>query len=74
MDVKTTIDVNDDFQESMTIEVDGQRVFFVTDGEPEDNVLNRNFGDVHNIPRLMKMAYEAGKKGEELNLTAQSAE
>ena len=74
MEVRTIIDVNDDFLESVSIEVDGKRVFFVNDGEPEDNNLSRNFSDVHNIPRLMKMAYEAGKNGQDFNHIAKSAE
>jgi len=74
MEVRTIVDVNDDFLESVSIEVDGERVFFVSDGEPEDNNLSRNFSDVHNIPRLMKMAYEAGKNGQDFSHIAESAE
>ena len=35
------------------------------DGEPEDNTLSRNFGDCYIITDLVRMAYEAGKNGEE---------
>lgn len=38
------------------------------DGEPEDNTLGRNFNDVYSIPDLLKIAYEAGKNGEEWEL------
>lgn len=35
------------------------------DGEHEDNTLARNFGDCYIITDLVRMAYEAGKNGEE---------
>lgn len=48
----------------MHIEMDGNFVFSVYDGEPEDNNLRRNFNDCWNIPELMKFAYDAGLDGE----------
>lgn len=57
-----------EYQDVVAIEVDGERKFRVCDGEPEDNNLSRNFSDVTYIPNLMKMAYEAGKKGEKLEI------
>ena len=36
------------------------------DGESEDNTLARNFNDVYQIASLLRMAYAAGKAGEEL--------
>ena len=36
------------------------------DGEPEDNLIGRNFSDVFKIEELIKMAHEAGLKGESL--------
>lgn len=36
------------------------------DGETEDNTLSRNFDGVFSILRYMKLAYEAGKNGEEM--------
>lgn len=47
---------------------DKSRLFSVHDGESEDNSLNRNFSNVYEIPNLMKMAYEAGKNGEEFEI------
>jgi hypothetical protein len=38
------------------------------DGEPEDNSLCRNFGDVYSIRKLVQAAYEAGVNGEELKI------
>ena len=54
------------YQDRVKIAVDGKVVFDVYDGEPEDNNLCRNFNDVLTIPSLMRQAYEAGRKGEEL--------
>lgn len=36
------------------------------DGEPEDNTLTRNFNHVFMIKDAIRLAYEAGKRGEEL--------
>ena len=35
---------------------------------PEDNHLHRNFKDCYRITELMRLAYEAGKDGEEFIL------
>lgn len=53
-----------DYRFGLTIKIDGEKVFSVYDGEPEDNSLERNFSDCHNIEDMMKRAYEAGKAGE----------
>lgn len=55
-----------DYRDAIEIFIDGKRVFSVGDGEPEDSNLGRDFSDCWQIPDLLKMAYEAGKKGEEL--------
>ena len=38
------------------------------DGEPEDNNISRNFSDIFLIKDLIKIAYNAGKNGEELEI------
>lgn len=38
------------------------------DGEVEDGNLSRSFSAVYNIMDLVKMAYEAGKAGEQLDV------
>lgn len=43
---------------------DKGKLLFKT-GEPEDNSFNRNLSDVYNIPDALKLAYDAGKNGEE---------
>lgn len=42
---------------------------FLDGGEPEDNSLGRDWNDVYTIKSLILDAYEAGKRGEELELT-----
>lgn len=37
-------------------------------GEPEDNNMSRNFSDIFLIKDLIKIAYNAGKNGEELEI------
>ena len=51
---------NDEFE----IQIDGERVFKVHDGEPEDN----NFNDVYKLDRLLKKVYQAGKDGIEMEI------
>jgi len=47
-------------RDAYVIKVDGDEVFRVQDGEPEDSNLARDFNDVVVIPSLMRMAYSAG--------------
>lgn len=54
-----------DYRHSLTIEIDGKQKFYASDGEPEDATLMRDFNDCYVIVDLMKLAYEAGKCGEE---------
>lgn len=46
----------------------GQKELSFIEGEPEDANLGRDFADVYNIEDLVKMAYEAGKNGEPLEI------
>jgi hypothetical protein len=57
-----------DYCDRMTITIDGKKVFDVSDGEPEDSNLSRDFNDCRNIPDMLKMAYKAGAKGESLEV------
>ena len=66
MKVKITLTTNDEWRQFYDVEVDGTQVFGVGDGEPEDGTLGRDFNDVYKLPDLMRMAYEAGQRGEEL--------
>lgn len=53
-----------DYRQMMSIQVDGKGKFFAMDGESEDANLNRDFRQCWDIPELMQLAYEAGKRGE----------
>lgn len=57
-----------DWRSFYQIHVDDKRVFSVQDDEPEDSNLSRSFNDVYKIQELLEMAYEAGKKGEALEI------
>lgn len=57
-----------DYRDAYMIMIDGEQVFSVYDDEPEDSNMGRSFSDVYNIGKIIKMAYNAGKRGEELIL------
>jgi len=57
-----------DYRNAMQININGERVFRVADGEPEDSNLSRDFNDCYGIPNLLKKAYEAGINKEEFEL------
>ena len=61
---------NDSFErvEILKIETDDLILEF-DDGVPEENLLKKGFVDVYLIEELVKKAYEAGKNGEDLELT-----
>lgn len=42
------------------------------DGEPEDNNLARNFNDCYSIITLVRAAFDAGKRGDELKITEET--
>jgi hypothetical protein len=58
----------EDYRSYLGIKVDGKIETSFCDGEHEDNNLSRNFSGCKGIVRLMKMAHEAGKRGEELEI------
>lgn len=57
-----------DYRQFIEVKVDGMKYIDCYDGEPEDSNLMRNFSDIFRVGELMKMAYEAGKRGEDFNL------
>ena len=57
-----------DYRSSLEIEVDGKVEFSVSDGEPEDSNLNRDFSDCYSIITLMKQAWAAGRAGESFDI------
>lgn len=64
----------EEMRQSIEISIDGEEVLSVHDGEPEDNNLCRNFNDCWNIVGMMKMAHEAGQRGEPFEYTKTSEE
>lgn len=56
-----------DYRQMLVIDVDGERLHF-SDGEPEDANLHRDFADCWGILPLLKKVYEAGKRGEDLEI------
>lgn len=70
MEIKVITEEDKEYYEweTLEIEVDGEKVFSVFTGENEDNTLTRNFSDCYNVSSLMEMAFEAGKRGEELTI------
>lgn len=48
--------------------------FSIGSGEPEDMYLFRELGDALTVPELMRMAYEAGKAGEEFEIEERKPE
>ncbi len=56
------------YRSFLQIEIDGEKKFRFSDGEPEDAILDRDFNDVYNIILAMKEAYQAGKDGEEFEV------
>lgn len=57
-----------DFRSAVVIEINSKEEFKVSDGEPEDSNIGRDFSDVMKIPHLMELAYNAGKNGEEFSV------
>ena len=57
-----------DYCNIYVIEIDGKEVFNVYDGEPEDNNMSRNFNDVYKLQSVLEAVYEAGKRGEDLEI------
>jgi hypothetical protein len=63
-----------DYRDYLKIKFDGKVVFNVRDGEPEDSNLGRDFNDCWKISELLKLAYDAGKRGEPLDFESTSGE
>ncbi len=59
---------NEDDAGRLVLKINGIEVFFVSDGDPEDSNLSRNFSDCYKVADLMIFANEAGLRGEEIHL------
>lgn len=40
--------------------------FYLSEGEPEDMIFERNLNDTYSIAKMLKAAYDAGKRDEKL--------
>lgn len=63
-----------DYRDFLRIIVNGDKVLSVSDGEPEDSNISRNFSEVNNIDTLMEMAHQAGENGENLEFMYKQSE
>ena len=64
-----------DYRQRFAIVVDGTEKISVGDGgEPEDNALGRDLNFVYDIVPLMKLAFEAGARGENLEIVSEQVE
>ncbi len=73
MEVKVfSIDENDieegEYNSYIRIKFNNELVFSISEGRPEENLLHKNFNDCYKIPSLLRLAYEAGLKGEQFTL------
>ena len=70
MEVKVTYGTNYDDMATLEIDVNGRNAVSVgpLNECPEDAYLERDLGFAYDIPDLMRMAYEAGKAGEEFTV------
>lgn len=58
-----------DYRSAFEIKVNGEEVFSIWEGEPEDATLSRDMNAVYSIPTLMQKAFDAGVAGEEFTIT-----
>ena len=58
-----------DYRDALHIYIDGEVVFKVNDGEPEDSNMSRDFSAVYGIGELLALAHKAGEEGETFTLT-----
>lgn len=67
----------EDFREAIRItletETTSKSVEFM-EGEPEDAYLSRDYSDCYEIEEMLKKAYEAGHRGEELSIVRKNVD
>lgn len=52
----------------------GNKTCSIGGGEPEDMSIARDLSDIWSVPTMLKLAYEAGKNGEELEFIDEDLE
>ena len=73
MKIETVYREDEDWREYYTITVDGVERIDIFPPEPEDATLTRDLSFAYLIVPLMREAYEAGKRGDEFEVTTQEA-
>ncbi len=53
----------------LEISIDGEEIFSIGSGEPEDMSLGRDLKSAWNVLPMMRLAYQAGKNGEPFTVT-----
>lgn len=61
--------IDRDFNEVVQIEIDGEIVFKVMDGEVDESHIYGTFADCRNVRQLLETAYLSGSKREGFELT-----
>ncbi len=57
-----------DDKDIVEVRVDGSLIWQVYDDDPKDSNLNRSFKDCRRVGILMKLAFDAGVRGEKFEL------
>ena len=57
---------NCDYRDAFHIKINNKTVFRVSDGEPEDSNLSRDFNDIYDLPSIIENVYNAGINNEPL--------
>ena len=68
MKIEIVSATNEDHRDAIAIYVNGERVMNFYDGEPEDNSLCRNFGDIYGIGELIDRVIQAERSGDGVEL------
>ncbi|AUR92278.1 hypothetical protein NVP1170O_165 [Vibrio phage 1.170.O._10N.261.52.C3] len=63
-----------DYRDAYEITQDGKSIFKVSDGEPEDSNLCRDFSDVYSVGDLLKKFYQLGKDGIEVEFDSEQVD
>lgn len=76
MKVVVKVSKRDDFGDSHVVEIDGASSFRIHPlcECPEDAVIGRDLIDGHDIAAAIRLGYEAGKRGETLDISEEEQE
>jgi len=70
MKIETIYEYNkEDYREHWALDIEGVRMITLYAPEAEDATISRDLSFVRIIPELMRIAYEAGKAGQDFSAT-----